>query len=278
MANITVSGAVHSLLNSAGNLTASTNALGALGAPVTGASIATKLNGETLVLDGFTVTDFAGLTIPSNTYGQKNGVAFFGNTSLADSINSKILVNVGSVVSGTGITSINIGSIPVAASDAVNGKFFNIIANLNFDGTGGGLVFSGNDKVYLVARFGLAAPVFTSGAWMEITPANLVETQIFQVELLIQASIVPPYNISPAWSSNATIQSSSAVDGTTNANVKLAKSLTFNNPLLYNTTNGAATTIGFYLAVKADSGNFSLYDIKGSVEVVRGTPVTGQLA
>jgi len=277
MANIPVSAAVNTLLTST-TLNASTAALGVLGAPVTGATIASKLNGETLVLDGFTVTDFAGLTIPSNTYGQKNGVAFFGNTSLADSINSKILVNVNSIVSGTGITSINIGSIPVAASDAVNGKFFNFVANLNFDGTTGGVVFSGNDKVYLVARFGLATPVFTSGAWMEITPVNLVETQTFQVELLIQANATAPYNISPFFNTSATIQSSSAVDGTTNASVKLAKSLTFNNPLLYNTTNGAATTIGLYLVVKAGSGNFTLYDIKGSVEIVRGTPVNGSLA
>jgi len=277
MANIPVSSAINTLLTST-TLNASTAALGALGAPVTGAAIASELNGETLVLDGFTVTDFAGLTIPSNTYGQKNGVPFFGNTSLADSINSKILVNVQSIVAGTGITSINIGSIPVSASDAVDGKFFNIVANLNFDGTGGGATFSGNDKLYFVARFGLAAPVFTSGAWMEITPVNLVEAQIFQVELLIQASVIPPYNIKPNFNTTATIQSSSAVDGTTNASVKLAKSLTFNNPLLFNTTNGAATTIGLYLAVKADSGNFSIYDIKGSVEIVRGTPITGSLA
>lgn len=45
MPNITVSASVHSLLNSAGNLTASTNALGTLGAPVTSAAIVAKIAG-----------------------------------------------------------------------------------------------------------------------------------------------------------------------------------------------------------------------------------------
>lgn len=274
MANITVSPAVNTLLTST-TLNASTAALGALGAPVTGAAIASELNGETLVLDGFTVTDFAGLIIPNNTYGQKNGVAFFGNTSLADSINSKIIINVESLVSESGITSINIGSIPVSASNAVDGFFFNIIANLDFDGSGGGATFSENVKLYFVAQFGLSAPVFTAGTWMEITPVNLIEAQIFQTQLVIQASTTPPYYIKPTFNTTATIQSSSAVDNTTNASVKLARSLTFNNPPFYNTTNGAATTINLYLAVKANSGDFSFYVIKGSVEIVRGTPVTG---
>ena len=45
MPNITVSANVHSLLNSAGNLTNSTNALGALGAPVTSTAIVQKISG-----------------------------------------------------------------------------------------------------------------------------------------------------------------------------------------------------------------------------------------
>jgi len=88
MANITVSAAVHSLLNSGGDLTTSTNALGTLGAPVTATSITAKLGGtaaisnrigteympQTLTPTNLILADMSAVIAPTGTLAYKSGV------------------------------------------------------------------------------------------------------------------------------------------------------------------------------------------------------------
>jgi len=128
MANITVSAAVHSLLNSGGDLTTSTNALGTLGAPVTATSITAKLGGtvpvankigneflkDTLEVDYISLTDQTGLTIPSATLGQKGGIAYFGNNPISDFRTLRFIT--GKTATGTTETRFLLGSIAIPAS------------------------------------------------------------------------------------------------------------------------------------------------------------------
>ena len=130
MANIPVSSAINTLLIST-NLNASTTALGALGAPVTGASIATKLETEILNVNGW-------ILVNSSAVALANGVIGFNNT-----LNTLVKHN-GSTVGGVPILVSNpshkkgtvsasnytaaketeIASFPLTATQAIVGKRF----------------------------------------------------------------------------------------------------------------------------------------------------------
>lgn len=131
MPNITVSADVHALLNSAGNLTNSTAALGTLGAPVTGASIATKLNGQTIQPATLVLSDFANSTPPANALGLAggrlclgNGVAVSGNPLTPRRVAGVKNVN----LNGTAKTGARfaIVAIPLTSSETVENALLNI--------------------------------------------------------------------------------------------------------------------------------------------------------
>lgn len=145
MANITVSADVHALLNSAGNLTNSTAALGTLGAPVTATSITAKLGGtvpvankigneylkDTLEPNYITLTNQQGYVIPSNSLGQKNGTLYFGNTPVFNPI-SKFRKEAATNTAQT------LGTFFIPASAMVNeGKFW-IDLDANYQVSNGG--------------------------------------------------------------------------------------------------------------------------------------------
>jgi hypothetical protein len=131
MANIIVSADVHSLLNSAGNLTNSTNALGALGAPVTGASIATKLNGQTIQPATLVLSDFANSTPPANALGLAGGRLCLGNGSAVSGnpLTPRRVAGVKNVnLNGTAKTGARfaIVAIPLTSSETVENALLNI--------------------------------------------------------------------------------------------------------------------------------------------------------
>jgi len=131
MANITVSAAVHSLLNSGGDLTTSTNALGTLGAPVTGASIATKLNGQTIQPATLVLSDFANSTPPANALGLAGGRLCLGNGSAVSGnpLTPRRVAGVKNVnLNGTAKTGARfaIVAIPLTSSETVVGTALNI--------------------------------------------------------------------------------------------------------------------------------------------------------
>jgi hypothetical protein len=174
MANITVSADVHALLNSAGNLTNSTAALGTLGAPVTGASIATKLNGQTIQPATLVLSDFANSTPPANALGLAggrlclgNGVAVSGNPLTPRRVAGVKNVN----LNGTAKTGARfaIVEIPLTSSETVVGAVLNISGTVK-------LLF--NDSFYisedpvLSLTIGFTFPAYTTQAttkWQKYT-------------------------------------------------------------------------------------------------------------
>jgi hypothetical protein len=166
MANIEVSADVNSLLISNGNLTNSTAALGALGAPVTATSITAKLGGtvpvankigneflkDTLEVDYISLTDHTGLTIPAATLGQKGNIAYFGNSPITEFRTLRFISNI--TATGVAETRTLLGSIAVPAA-------FNVLDartafKIKFDITGSNLganwgfqiVQTGSDTIY----------------------------------------------------------------------------------------------------------------------------------
>ena len=132
MANITVNAAVHSLLNSGGNLTTSTNALGTLGAPVTGASIATKLVGTEIQVASIKLNDATGLSLPvgSLSLNSSNQIVIHdadSNTEnlphLVDSLNNTVIASRILAASMDNVNfSLKLADIPLPASALTNGK------------------------------------------------------------------------------------------------------------------------------------------------------------
>lgn len=277
MPNIPVTLAVKNLLD-ADNNTQFATALGALGAPVeTGASIATKLAGETLVIDGFTVTNFSGLVIPNNTYGQKDGVPHFGNVPLGDAFESQFLILGTSVISNPGLLSLHVGSIPLTAANATDGKIITLDVSLRFDCDLLSPIHTAPHKLYLMARFGLGTPVFTSGAWIETTPKRNYDTLKFRLLIYIQGQAASPFRLTPIFNTGSSIERYSANNRTDNSIVNTAEEMTLNNAYNYNAESGQATSIELYLASISSGEGLSATIIDGSIKVIHGNPFTGYL-
>lgn len=179
------------------------------------------------------------------------------------------------LVAEPGIISANIGGLTLLAADAVPGKSFALDCSLIFDGSSSPI--TGADKIYLVARLGLGTPVFTSGAWLNITPINVYEAQRFNLTVSLLGSSSSPYNIRPSFSI-LSIERMSAADLTSPASALPFSVITVDDDnLVYSNSPGVATTLEFYLALKSVAGDFSLTLISGSIAISRQVAVTAYL-
>jgi len=200
MANITVNAAVHSLLNSGGNLTTSTNALGALGAPVTATSITAKLGGttpvankigneflkDTLEVDYISLTDHTGLTIPAETIGQKGGIAYFGNSPISDFRTLRFFA--GKTATGTTETRFLLGSIAIPVSFNVLNTHTAVRFKLDITNSNLGanwaiqIVQSGSSSIFTgtVIQVGAASAIIAALEFEGFMSCGVSDTFLFQ--------------------------------------------------------------------------------------------------
>jgi len=273
MANITVSADVHSLLNSAGNLPNSTNALGALGAPVTGASIVSKLSNQNLSVASIQLTDGTGtaLAVGSLSLNAAKNVVVHDLESNAEDlaylVNSRESSNFAKVLTAANMTGATTFVKPIAemlikSSEITNGSAFCFSGQIRNNWTTGTKPDSG---VYLwICREGTTPT--NDGMFFNLAEGNVSELRDFSVPLSFSIS-AGVWSISfvgggskaiciknnsgtitsvPAWTFATDMDISSSITNTVGQPVKLQ---------VYVVTVNASATVTSTLTV---SGNLSV--------------------
>jgi hypothetical protein len=221
---------------------------------------------DAIEADWLETSDMAGETIPAGAYSRKGNIPYFGDSPLRDQLVSSFGFNALLSIDAAKLYSVYLGSFPIAASDAVDGKNFFFTLDATMDDFGSGMpVAPTTQKFYLFARLGAAAaPSISEGSILELTPTALHERRKIFGSLQIGAS---GGGIQVAL---GTLQAEkiTAPDTTT-----AAVTLPFVEPACttanyYPSIEGVATTIELYLVANATVSDFAILFAKGKLEVM----------
>lgn len=245
------------------------------GFTLTAAAINEALEGEALVVDYIQTADRTGVVIPDNSYGQKDGVPYYGNLPFASSIFRKLnFQGVQALAMADGIQALHLGGFAIPAAEANDDAApIALKIELQMDCVGGGAVPT-TSNLYLLVRLGTGTVDLTQGSYIKITPGDMYEIRRMKgvVALAESAGLLRP---------NITLTSQEIARGltpVTDADYFPVAEVDLTNDTTVTVTENVATSLQFYLVGNWAPADFTIVSVSGSIELLNETTVTGALA
>lgn len=228
---------------------------------------------ETFNVDWFTCTDQAGVEIPASSYAQKNGVPYFGDAPLSDSIAFHYFFYLSGEPTEVGIISYKVGEYTFPASEAVNDQRYLFMLNAKIDFTGSSTLPTGDNKLYLLVRFSSGTPSVANHTWFNITPAQLYSIIDLRGYIAFNASAGNLKIIAR----EGYVAKSGAVDSSTAPTPGALGPLPYQDMASFTHPVGTAGVMSFYIVFNCD-GTDNLFDMTGLLSLFKGEFASGLLA